>query len=134
MPDNQDFQDAVVRLQSAMTKVLNGDTSLMKALHSQADDVTSFYGMGGYEKGWDAVSKRWDWAAANLFKGGTARYENLATAISGDLAFTIDIERHVLDTGEVQRSLRVTHLFRRENGEWRLVHRHGSPLDRKAAS
>jgi len=117
-----------------MTKVLNGDTSLIKALHSHADDVTSFYGMGGYEKGWDAVSKRWDWAAANLFNGGTARYENLAEVINGDLAFMTGIERHILDNGEVQRSLRVTHLFRRENGEWRLVHRHGSPLDRKAAS
>ncbi len=58
MPDNEDFQHAVARLQSAMTMVLNGDTSLIKALHSHADDVTSFYGMGGYEKGWDAVSKR----------------------------------------------------------------------------
>ena len=34
------------------------------------DDATSFYGWGGYEKGWDAVSRRWDWAGQQ-FKGGT---------------------------------------------------------------
>jgi ketosteroid isomerase-like protein len=133
MATGPDFRQALAQLQQAMTKVLNGDPSLMKALHSHADDVTSFYGMGGYEKGWEQVSSRWDWAAANLFKGGTARYENLSTSVSGDLAFTVDIERHVLDDGEVNRALRVTHLFRREDGQWRLLHRHGSPLERKAA-
>ena len=47
-----------------MAKVANGDVSAIKALYSHSDDATSFYGWGGYEKGWQAVSKRWDWAGA----------------------------------------------------------------------
>ena len=130
-----DFPQARARLQQAMTKVLNGDATFMKALHSHADDVTSFYGMGGYEKGWDAVGKRWDWAASTLSpNGGTAKYDNLSSGVSGEVGYTIDIETHVADGGEPQRVLRVTHIFRRENGEWRLVHRHGNRLEEKAAS
>ena len=69
----QPFAAAITRLHAAMAKVANGDISAIKALYSHSDDATSFYGWGGYEKGWDAVSKRWDWAGGQ-FKGGTVSY------------------------------------------------------------
>ena len=56
---------AIARLHAAMAKVANGDISAIKALYAHSDDATSFYGWGGYEKGWDAVSKRWDWAGSS---------------------------------------------------------------------
>ena len=68
------FAAAVARLHAAMAKVANGDTSGIRALYAHSDDATSFYGWGGYEKGWDAVSRRWDWAGAQ-FKGGTVSYQ-----------------------------------------------------------
>ena len=51
---------AIERLHAAMAKVANGDVSAIKALYSHTEDATSFYGWGGYEKGWDKVSRRWD--------------------------------------------------------------------------
>lgn len=124
---------AIARLHAAMAKVANGDVSAIKALYSHSPDATSFYGWGGYEKGWDGVSKRWDWAGQQ-FKGGSVRYETITTVVSGDIFYTTDIE-----TYENQRMAgvdgltgwtnRVTHIFRRENGEWRLLHRHGNRLE-----
>jgi ketosteroid isomerase-like protein len=124
---------AVARLHVAMADVANGDVSAIKSLYSHTDDATSFYGWGGYEKGWDAVSRRWDWAGAQ-FKGGTVRYQNISTVVTPEMFYVTDIE-----TYENQRvagveditgwSNRVTHIFRREAGEWRLVHRHGNRLE-----
>jgi ketosteroid isomerase-like protein len=116
-----------------MAKVANGDVSAIKSLYSHTADATSFYGWGGYEKGGEAVSRRWDWAGSQ-FKGGTVRYENVSTVVTPEMFYVTDIE-----TFEDQRvtgvegvtgwSNRVTHIFRREAREWRLVHRHANRLE-----
>jgi ketosteroid isomerase-like protein len=123
---------AIERLHAAMADVANGDVRAIKALYSHGEDATSFYGWGGYEKGWAAVDKRWDWAGAQ-FKGGTVTYQPLTVVASGGLFYTTDIETfRVAMAGmdaPTQWSNRVTHIFRREGGTWRLVHRHGNRLE-----
>jgi ketosteroid isomerase-like protein len=52
--------------------------------------------------------------------------------LSGDLAYTAGHERAraSFDGGPIDPiRLRVTHLYRRENGEWKIVHRHADPLE-----
>jgi ketosteroid isomerase-like protein len=126
------FAAAIARLHAAMSKVANGDTSEIKALYSHTDEASSFYGWGGYERGWEAVSRRWTWAGEQ-FKGGTVSYQNVTTVVTAELAYTTDIETfHVRMAGmeqATQWSNRVTHIFRLEDGEWRLVHRHGNRLE-----
>jgi ketosteroid isomerase-like protein len=128
----QSFADTIGRLHAAMAKVANGDISAIKALYAHGDDSTSFYGWGGYEKGWEAVSRRWDWAGRQ-FKGGTVSYENVTCVVTAELAYTTDIEtfRVRVDgaNAPTQWSNRVTHIFRLEAGEWRLVHRHANRLE-----
>jgi ketosteroid isomerase-like protein len=128
----QGARRAIDRMHAAMMQVVAGDVSAIKALYSRSDEATGFFGWGGYEKGWHAVARRWDWAAAQ-FKGGTVSYQNLTTVITADLAYTTDIETfrvRVADVdGPTEWANRVTHVFRREGGEWRLIHRHGNRLE-----
>jgi ketosteroid isomerase-like protein len=124
---------AIARLHAAMAKVANGDVSAIKSLYSHTPDATSFYGWGGYEKGGEAVARRWDWAGRQ-FKGGTVRYENVSTVVTPEMFYVTDIEtfddqRVAGVEGITGWSNRVTHIFRREAGEWRLVHRHGNRLE-----
>jgi len=126
-------QSAVARLHAAMAKVANGDVSDIKRLYSHTADATSFYGWGGYERGEEAVSKRWDWAGQQ-FKGGTVRHENITTVITPEMFYVTDIEtfenQHVAGVdGVTGWSNRVTHIFHREHGEWRLIHRHANRLE-----
>ena len=128
----QSFLAAISRLHAAMAKVANGDTSAIKALYAHSDDATSFYGWGGYEKGWDAVSKRWDWAGQQ-FKGGTVSYQNVTAVATAELAYTTDIETFQVRMDGMDQptrwSNRVTHIFRLQDGEWRLLHRHANRLE-----
>ena len=59
----------------------------------------------------------------------------LVNGASGDLAYTVWIEH-----GEVRVEgrddyaplvVRVTHIFRREDGAWKIIHRHGDPVVEK---
>ena len=80
--------------------------------------------MGGWgicEKGWTGVGARYDWAAARFRDSGAAlTVEYLASGVSGDLAYTVCIERSVVrladQTGDALMVLRVTHVFRRNAG------------------
>lgn len=125
--------DAIAALHAAMAKVANGDVSAIKALYSHTADATSFYGWGGYEKGWDAVSTRWTWAGQQ-FKGGTVSYQNVSTVVTGEMFYVTDIETYRMSAmagveGPTGWTNRVTHIFRKEDGAWRLVHRHGNRLE-----
>ena len=55
--------------------------------------------------------------------------------MSGDLAYTINIERHqVRVAGQDELSpvaLRVTYIFRREEGSWKIIHRHADAIIEK---
>ena len=51
----------------------------------------------------------------------------MAAGASGDLAYTVGYERHTTGVagGPVEpHTLRVTQAYRREDGEWKVVHRH----------
>ena len=129
---DQSIDAAIERLRAAMADVANGNTSAIKALYDHSADATSFYGWGGYEVGWDQVDKRWDWAGQQ-FKGGTVSYESLTRIASGDLFYITDIEtfKVVMDgkSGPAAWSNRVTHIFRRTDAVWRLIHRHANRLE-----
>ncbi len=124
---------AIARLHAAMAAVANGDVGPVKALYSHSEEATSFYGWGGYEKGWDAVSKRWDWAGQQ-FKGGTVSYQSVTRIVTPTLFYITDIETFAMRgmagvDGVTGWSNRVTHIFRLEEGQWRLLHRHGNRLE-----
>jgi ketosteroid isomerase-like protein len=126
------FADALARFHAAMADVANGDVAAIRALYAHSDDATSFYGWGGYEKGWAAVDERWSWAGRQ-FKGGTVRHENVTTVVTPELAYTTDIETFDVQMdgmeGPTRWSNRATHIFRLEDGQWRLLHRHANRLE-----
>ena len=84
---------------------------------------------GGYERGWQRVSDRLDWAAKGI-KSTDRAVENVLTVVNDDLAYTVDLEhmtRHVGDHPR-PRTLRCTQVYRREGGEWKVVLRHADEL------
>jgi ketosteroid isomerase-like protein len=132
--DNDNFSAFLKRWEQCVTGFVNGDPTLWKQNTSRGDDVTILGAFGGYEKGWKEVGPRFDWASSQ-FKNSGAKLdvEYLNSGVSGDLAFTVSIERANRQytpgvTGQAPQALRTTHIFRKENGAWKLLHRHGDPL------
>jgi len=124
----------LLQWEKAQSRFINGDPTLWKQNASHGDDATIFGAFGGHEKGWKQVGPRNDWASSQFKESGAKqRIEYLNSGASGDLAFTVAIERQEqVRMGNQEkpapRTLRVTQIFRREDGVWKLLHRHADPL------
>jgi ketosteroid isomerase-like protein len=119
-------------------RFINGDTALWMENVSRRDDAMIMGAWGAHEKGWPEVKARYDWAGAR-FRDASARLsvEYLTAYQSGDLAFTTAIERSEVKLAGREEAapmaLRVTHIFRKEDGAWKLLLRHADPLVAKTA-
>ena len=134
--DRESLRAAIARMSDATSAFVAGDATLWKERCSHGEDVTIAGGWGAYERGWEAVGERYAWAASR-YQGGEVEIEVVALDASGDLGYTFHIERQVARLAGVAEPvpvvLRVTHIYRREGGEWRLVHRHADPVTSKQA-
>lgn len=133
-----DFRTFLTRFEEGTRRFLDGDPVVWKENVSRSEDVVIMGAWGAHERGWPAVSSRYDWAASRFIKSGASLHvEYLSAASSGDLAYTTAIERsRARIAGQDQQAamqLRVTHVFRRENGAWKLMLRHADPLMEKTA-
>jgi ketosteroid isomerase-like protein len=78
--------------------------------------------------GADTVATRYRSDAASFAAGGETNLEVLQKDASGDLAFWTGFQdARVTFAGRdkpVPMRIRVTEVFRCENGQWKLIHRH----------
>ncbi|HUK67658.1 MAG TPA: nuclear transport factor 2 family protein [Streptosporangiaceae bacterium] len=131
--DPATFADMLSREQAAEAAMILGDPEPFKALWSRGNDISLFGAFGPCKKGWHQISKTMDWVASRYREGAvTDEYEVVHEG--ADLAYTVgyEIADVVLDGAPMARQrLRVTQIYRREDGEWHLVHRHGdfAPAD-----
>ena len=104
----------------------NGEAELRKTLWSHEDPVTVF-GAGLNAFNWKEAEALFETVASWFSDSESYEYEVIAAGASNDLAYTVGYERNrVRFQGEVtEYTLRVTHVYRREDGQWRIVHRHG---------
>lgn len=115
----------------ALIEFLKGNPELVQNLYSRRDDVTLANPFGSISLGWKAVSNNLSLAASRFRDEESASFERLARYETADLACIVEIERYVAKFAgrETPQSLalRVTSVFRREEGRWRLIARQADP-------
>jgi ketosteroid isomerase-like protein len=128
-----ELEDGIEQYHQSVAAFVAGDPEPQKRMWSRGDDVTLANPLGPPVRGWDQVEATLDRAIAQLRNrpnkvNGVERISDYTTP---DLAYTVEIERDQmeLDSGRLASvSLRVTTIFRRENGVWRIVHRHADTV------
>ena len=120
------FDEALDRLAGALVAMGSGDPAPYAALWADDPDVTLYGAWGPVERGHAAVTGTFGWVASRFSDGALVPRHDVVYR-SGDLAATVGTERGEVrvDGGERRAmALRVTHLWRRIDGRWWLVHRH----------
>lgn len=130
MNETDDFSRFLARQAEAEKAMVEGDVAPRLALWSTTDPVSVMGAWGPNELGWDAVSQTFRWVADEFGRTRVSdyRYDVSVAEASGDMAYSVGFERFnsVADDGTLQPiTVRVTHVYRREGGEWKIAHRHG---------
>jgi ketosteroid isomerase-like protein len=129
----QAFLDDIIPRQEAADEALHkGNAELRKDLYSHNDPVTVLGAFGVVASGWDRMQQTFEWVASQFSDVTDFHLEIVAAGVSGDMAYTVAYENSMVSVkGEPPRPwrLRVTHVYRRENGRWKICHRHGDQLD-----
>jgi ketosteroid isomerase-like protein len=111
---------------------MKGSPDGYKRVYSRRDDVTLANPFGPPVRGWEEVSKTLERAASHYRDGEATSFDNVAKYITPELAYTVEMER--MQTKVEGRedvtpiAVRVTTIFRPEEGTWKVVHRHADPI------
>ena len=132
MTSTADFDALIEPYHEALGGIINGDPSGYKAIFSQRDDVTLGNPFGPFGRGRVEVEARLELAASNYSGGELAEFETVSKQVTPELAYLVEVERYRAKVGDREEAtalaLRVTSIFRPEDGIWKLVHRHADPI------
>lgn len=128
----EDFDLAIEASHRALDEIARGDPSAFFSLFSQRDDATLANPFGPPARGRTQIEEAGRRAASNYRDGRAVEFENFAKCVTADLAYILEVERFEAKVGgrdEVTAvALRVTSVFRPEDGTWKLLHRHADPI------
>jgi ketosteroid isomerase-like protein len=128
MDDADDFLATVLPLMRDEVVALHSGTAGPRvAAWSHSEPVTLF-GAEMSRRGWNQLEPAFE-GLAESFSGSEA-FDNevLAAGVDGGLGYVVAIEHSTASRrggSPATYALRVTTVFRREDGEWKIVHRHG---------
>jgi ketosteroid isomerase-like protein len=127
-----DVDELIEQYQLAEGEVVKGNPEPAKRLFSHREDVTLANPLGPPVRGWEQVAEASDRAVSQLRDGKIVGYEIIAKYVTSELAYAVWIERVEAKVGGREDitpfALRVTMIFRPEEGEWKIVHRHADPI------
>jgi ketosteroid isomerase-like protein len=117
------------RCHDALRQHTGGNPRPFLELWSHAADVSLMGGVGGHQVGIDEVSELLT-AAAKTLNYETWSADTLASSFGDELGFTVELEHltRKIDGKTDEMSLRATSVYRREDGAWKVIHRHGDGL------
>lgn len=135
MGDRDDFLDWFNTTWRAAEDALhNGDAAPRFRTWSEREPVTLF-GAWLNADGPQAVREVFLKLAQAFSDATSGDIELIAAEVSGDLAYTVHREITSVSVNGAARGyvLRVTQVYRREDGDWKVVHRHGDNEPEAAA-
>jgi ketosteroid isomerase-like protein len=128
----EDLDEVIEQFQLALDEFLKGNPEPAQNLFSHRDDVSLANPLGPPARGWDEVAATMERAASNFRDGEITGFEAVAKYVTPELAYIVWIERAKAKVGGREdiapSALRVTMVFRPEEGTWKVVHRHADPI------
>jgi ketosteroid isomerase-like protein len=122
----------------ALSQIIKGNPDAYKVLFSNREDVTLGNPFGPFARGRAQVHERLEGAASVYRDGELSGFEQVSKYVTPELAYLVEVERYRAKVGGSEElspvALRVTSVFRPEEGTWKVVHRHADPITMEQAA
>ena len=127
-----EVDELVEQYHLALGEFMKANSEPAKKLSSYRNDVSLANPRGGLAHGWRQVAKTIEGAASSRRDGDATGFEIVAKHVTSELAYVVEVEwlKAKIYGGEdiIPYALRVTMIFRPEDGSWKVVHRHADPI------
>ncbi len=127
-----DVDQLIEQFDLAQGEVVKGNAEPALRLFSQREDVTLANPLSPPVRGWEQVAEVSEGAASQLRDGEMVGFETIEKHVTAEFAYVVRVERARAKVGGSEDiapiALRVTMIFRPEDGEWKIVHRHADPI------
>ena len=125
MSTEDEVRKASEQFYSALNHMTHGDARPLSDIWSHGEAVTAMHPIGGRQVGWDKVRESFQ-QVAQITSEGRVRLDDQMIQVTGDLAYELGSERGQAKFAGQQVTLdhRVTNIYRREAGSWKIVHHH----------
>ncbi len=127
-----DVDEVVEQYHLALDEFVKGNPEPAKKLFSHREDVSLANPLGPPARGWEQVAQTMERAASNFRDGKRVGFETVAKYVTPELAYVVWVERYTVKLGGMEEfapsALRVTMIFRPEDGVWKVAHRHTDPI------
>lgn len=125
MSNVEEVREASKKFYEGLNRMANGEKDTLAAAWAQNDSVTTMHPIGGREVGWKEVENSFN-QVAGVASEGKVELKDQLIQVLGDVAYEVGIEKPQFKIAgmEVKGELRVTNIYRKENGSWKMVHHH----------
>ncbi len=128
-----ELDQVIEQFDLAQGEFIKGNPEPMNELFSHQEDVTLNNPLSPPARGWDEVAATMERAASQFRDGEIVGYETIEKHVTPEFAYVVRVERARAKVGAEEDifapiALRVTMIFRPEDGTWKIVHRHADPI------
>ena len=125
MSTENEVHKASEQFYAALNRLFNGNASSMEGIWSKDSTITVLQPIGGRTVGWDDIREAYR-DIAQIAENGQVKLDDQIIQVIGDVAYEVGVERGqaAFAGNQVTLDYRVTNIYRREAGGWKIVHHH----------
>lgn len=125
MSTEREIREVSTQFYAALNRMLNGNAHALSDIWSHRSFVTAMHPLGGRQLGWAKVRKTWEQIARRSSEGKVELKDQLIR-VAGEIAYEVGVEYVQAKLGgqKVAVEIRVTNIYQREAGAWKITHHH----------
>ena len=125
MSTKREIREVSTQFYAALKRMLNGDARALSDVWSHRSFVTAMHPLGGRQVGWAKVRKAWEQIAQRSSEGKVELRDQFIH-LGEEVAYEVGVEHVEATLGgqKVAAKIRVTNIYQREAGAWKITHHH----------